>query len=455
MDATPLRSTIAFVGTKPRMYVRGCFVSMMLILLIGALISCAPQSATLSANHAPLIRVKVLQSVDTVTLVGNDETSVQVGGETQPHRLRFPSGTPVAVTRGHDGWHIGNIILGGPAGAAGQLAIQPARDGDISINGKAYRGRYRFVPADATGPAVSPALAAFGLAPGAANPATQFDVINDVDVDSYLQSVITGEMPRTFGDEAYKAQAIVARTYALYESKTSGVGRDFDVYSDTRSQVYAGMNAETERSRAAANLTGGIVVAAGPPGQERIFKAYFSACCGGIGQSASDAFGDPPSRELMEMKVGALCNESPRYNWAPIELSKQELTRRIRSWGAKRNRPEKDMATLDRIDIATRNQYDRPVRFMLTDAVGRRYSLSGEETRWACNADAVKGAPTLFSSFFMPVNGPDSVRFTEGHGMGHGVGMCQWCAQARSEKGMRHEDIVILSYPGSKLVRAY
>jgi SpoIID/LytB domain protein len=214
------------------------------------------------------------------------------------------------------------------------------------------------------------------------------------------------------------------------------------------------LTAETERSRAAVEETSGIVVAAGPPGQERIFKAYFSACCGGIGQSAADAFGDPPSRELTEQKVGSLCNESPRFNWAPIELSKTELTRRIRAWGTKRGNPVKNMAPLARLDILQYNQFGRPVQFVLTDARGVRYSLTGEETRWACDAEA-NGGPTLFSSFFNPINNPDSIRFADGHGSGHGVGMCQWCAEARAERGMRHEDIVILSYPGSKLVRAY
>ena len=456
MDATSLRSTIGALITHPPLaHMRGCFALASVLALLIPLWSCGPQSPSAMNDHAPIIRVKIVPSAtDHVTLIGQGETSVQVAGETQPHRLRFPENTPVMLTRGRDGWHVGNIVLGGPTGAAAPLAIQPERDGDISIDGKTYRGKYRFVPAEISPPTGNAALVSLGLLPGNSDPSSKFDVINDVNIDLYLQSVISGEMPRTFGEEALKAQAIVARTYALYESKTSGIGKDFDVYADTRSQVYPGMNSETDRSRQAADVTGGIVVAAGPAGQERIFKAYFSACCGGIGQSAADAFGDAPSRELAEVKVGSLCNESPRYNWAPIELSKPELTRRIRSWGAKRNRPERELAMLARIDIAGFNQFGRPVRFMLTDSAGRKYSLSGEETRWACNADANGGA-TLYSSFFNPVNTADSVRFSDGHGYGHGVGLCQWCAQARSEKGMRHEDIVLLSYPTAKLVRAY
>src|SRR5688572_3946617 len=51
---------------------------------------------------------------------------------------------------------------------------------------------------------------------------------------------------------------------------------------------------------------------------------------------------------------------------------------------------------------------------------------SGRTSRWARNADAPKGGPTLLSAFFKPVNEKDAVRFAEGHGFGHGVGLCQW-----------------------------
>jgi stage II sporulation protein D len=391
------------------------------------------QEAAISPNaRAPIVRVKLKQATAAVLVSARGSPLVQSSGESAPRRLRFPS-TPVLVSLAPDGWHIGAaLVLPG-----GELTMQPEQDGGIAIEGKPYRGRYRLVP----------------VVPQQAGP-MRFDVINDVDVDSYLMSVVTSEMPRTFADEAYKAQAIVARTYALYESKTVGAGRNYDVFDDTKSQAYSGMVSETDRSREAVEETRGIVVAAGPPGRERIFKAYFSSCCGGKGQSATDAFGDPPSHELMEQSVGSLCNESPYFNWPPIELSKAELTRRIRIWGTAQGLPIKNMAPLARLDILQYNQIGRPVQFVLTDARGARYSLTGEQTRWACNADADAG-PKLLSSFFNPINGPDTVRFSDGHGFGHGVGMCQYCAQARAERGMRHEDIVLLSYPGSKLVRAY
>jgi stage II sporulation protein D len=388
-------------------------------------IGCRQNPAALEGE--PTVRVCLLQNVEHVNVTSNAQVLARSGAEPEARRLNFPNGMPVLIALAPEGWHVGNIVLGG-----GELTIQPAFDGAVTLDGKPYRGEYRFVP----------------VAPG------RFDVVNDVKLESYLKGVLPGELPAAWNIEAYKAQAITARTYALYEIARGTKGRPYDVFDDTRSQVYDGMKAETPKSAEAADETGGVVVAYGTPGQERIFKAYFSSCCGGVGQSVTDAFNEDPIPPLVEKGVGGLCNASPKYNWPPIVMSKSELTRRIRSWGARRNRPEKDIPQVTRIDISALNQFGRPVRFLLTDSRGTRYSLSGEEIRWACNADA-NGGPTLPSSFFKPVNEPEAIRFVEGHGFGHAVGLCQWCAEAQAEQGMRHEDIVLLAFPRARLIRAY
>ena len=384
------------------------------------------QSVAQSAG-GPIVRVCLTQNAERVNVQSSAQVVARSSAENEPRRLNFPQGAPVPVTLAPEGWHVGNVLMSG-----GELRLTPAHDGAIRVDGKAYRGEYRFVPtAD-----------------------NHFDVVNDVPLDSYLKGVLPSELPRDWHIEAYKAQAITARTYALFELKTRPPNRAYDIFDDTRSQVYGGMEVESYKSQRATDETAGVVVAFGPSGQEKIFKAYFSSCCGGVSQSVTDAFNEEAIPPMVEQSVGGLCNASPKFSWPPIVLTKSELTRRIRSWGAKRNRPEKDLPGLARIDVQYQNQFGRPVRFVFTDTRGARYSLSGEETRWACNADA-NGGPMLPSSFFRPVNEQDLVRFTDGHGWGHGVGLCQWCAEARAEQGVRHEDIVLLAYPRAKLVRAY
>src|SRR4030095_2254 len=110
------------------------------------------------------------------------------------------------------------------------------------------------------------------------------------------------------------------------------------------------------------------------------------------GQSAYDVFGEPDIPPLREKNVGNQCNASPRFNWGPIVIKRDELTRRIRFWGARRSRPEKDIGQVVRIEVSTLNRYRRPIRFIITDARGSRYSLTGEKTRQAVNAHAAKEA---------------------------------------------------------------
>lgn len=382
-----------------------------------------------TSENAPIVRVRILESQDQVMVAASGTPMVKSSGEEAGRAVQFSSRAGVPVSLSASGWRVGNITVPG-----GELLIQPQTAGSVSIGGTAYRGRYRFVPT------------------GTQN---KFDVVNDVDIDSYLMSVVSKELLHDWLLETYKAQAIVARTYAMYEAKTVAAGRSFDLYPDVRSQVYGGIPAETSISRQAVMATAGIVVAHGAKGEEKIFKAYFSSCCGGIGQSAYDAFGDADIPPLRAKNAGTICSASPRYNWGPIVFTKPELTRRVKAWATRRNVPLKDIELVSRIDVSPgATATGRPTRFLLTDSKGMQYSLSGEELRWACNAEA-NGGQTLNSSFVKPISTPDSIQFIEGHGWGHGVGMCQWCAQGMAQRGQRCETIVTSSYPGGVLVRAY
>ena len=279
-------------------------------------------------------------------------------------------------------------------------------------------------------------------------------MINDVDVDSYLMGVVSKELLPGWHIEAYKAQAIIARTYALYEAKTQEAGRSWDLYPDERSQVYGGMNAETPVSISAVEQTRGYVATFGPAGQERIFKAYFSSCCGGVSVSPVDAFNESSIPPLDAKYTGGTCSISTRYSWGPITIGKAELARRIRAWGEKTGRSEKNIQALGTIEIASTNQFGRPRRFTITDNRGQAYSVSAEQMRWAFNTDS-NGGPTVYSSFFRPVDSGDSIQIVDGHGFGHGVGACQWCMQSRALSGEQAVNIVLKAYPQALVLRAY
>jgi stage II sporulation protein D len=420
---------------KPKSVVSNRWLNALLcvvLLLVGLPSGCSQDiPASDFSGRTPIVRVLLLQNQTSVMIAATEPPSARLASEVSPQQVNLTDSVPapMGLNAAH-GWQLGSVSLG-----QGELTLLPAAEGSVLINGHAYRGRFRFIPKA-----------------GAA-----FDVVNDVDVESYLKGVVAKEMLPDFAPEAYKAQAVVARTYALFQTKTRSAGAEFDLYTDDRDQMYGGIGGESLKSRTAVDQTRGMVVVYGQPGEERIFKAYFSSCCGGIGQSAADAFGDPVSIPLSAQSVGTLCSESPKFSWPPVVITKAELTRRLQLFGARHNRPEKDMATLSALQITGMNTLGRPVRFAAVDIHGKRYQFTGEEIRRAVNTDIPASTPKskLYSSLFQLQNDATSVHFINGHGLGHGVGMCQWCAQRRAELGEPYNAIVTESFLDSKLVTAY
>jgi len=109
--------------------------------------------------------------------------------------------------------------------------------------------------------------------------------INIVGLEQYLYGVVPSEMPFTWLPEALKAQAVVARSYALATRRTGA----FDLFPDTRSQVYLGIDHEKPSTTAAVNATAGQVVLY----QGEVAKTYFFSTSGGRTASAQDVWGKP------------------------------------------------------------------------------------------------------------------------------------------------------------------
>lgn len=108
--------------------------------------------------------------------------------------------------------------------------------------------------------------------------------VNIVNMEEYLQGVISSEMPTKFPMDALRAQAVLARTYAL---KHLGKHRSYgyDVCDTQNCQVYGGVSAESERANAAVESTMGETLNY----KNKPIESVFSANCGGITQSAKEA----------------------------------------------------------------------------------------------------------------------------------------------------------------------
>jgi stage II sporulation protein D len=153
---------------------------------------------------------------------------------------------------------------------------------------------------------VGPYRGALEVVPTRSGPT--LNVINAVSVDRYVQGVIAGEMPSSWPLPALKAQAVAARSYAL----STGVGGNgFDLYDDTRSQVYDGIKGETARTNRAARGTKGQVVMYGG----RIAVTYYSASSGGETENVEYGFiGSDPAPYLKGV-LDPYDTTSPLHRW--------------------------------------------------------------------------------------------------------------------------------------------
>src|SRR5262245_12133356 len=112
--------------------------------------------------------------------------------------------------------------------------------------------------------------------------------INVVGLEAYLYGVVPSEMPKDWLPEALKAQAVAARSYALAVKKS---GSWFDLYPDTRSQVYLGIAHEAPTATAAVEDTAGQVVLY----NGHVATTYFFSSSGGRTSSASEVWPTSPA----------------------------------------------------------------------------------------------------------------------------------------------------------------
>ena len=147
--------------------------------------------------------------------------------------------------------------------------------------------------------------------------------VNHVGLEEYLYGVVPDEMPPSWHMEALKAQAVAARSYAIVSRRTSGV---FDLYSDTRSQVYGGIASEEPRTNAAINATAGqVVMHAG-----RVAHTFFHSTSGGQTAAIHDVWNAAPVPYLVSVP-DPHDGISPYHRWGPFRYTAAQLAARLGS----------------------------------------------------------------------------------------------------------------------------
>jgi stage II sporulation protein D len=254
-------------------------------------------------------------------------------------------------------------------------------------------------------------------------------VINEVELEDYVAGILGREIYPDWHPETLKAQAVVARSYALHQRAESG-GKPFHLEAGTASQVYGGVAAETPAIRAAVSATRGEILAYA---RKPILAVYHSAS-GGRTASAEEVWGHALPY-LVSLEVDDE-QDSPDTYWRAT-ISKTKLGRALDSLGIRIGSPRE-------LQVVDRSRSGRALRVRIRGDKGN-HILEARALR------VVLGESVIRSTLFEIRPAQDAFVFV-GSGHGHGVGMSQWGAQAMAQRGSTYREILQTFYPGTSLL---
>lgn len=129
----------------------------------------------------------------------------------------------------------------------------------------------------------------------------KFNIINVLDLQTYLKGVVPNEMPVSFGLEALKAQAVAARNYA---NRPQNAYKNYDICDSTACQVYYGINSQKEISDRAVDETNGIFALY----KDEPILALYSSTAGGITEDWKNVYGTGSAEE--KPYLTSVCDDS-------------------------------------------------------------------------------------------------------------------------------------------------
>ena len=227
------------------------------------------------------------------------------------------------------------------------------------------------------------------------------DVVNELPMESYLRGVIPAEIPSSWPEEAVKSQVIAARSYAAVRlHPDTGT---FDVYDDTRSQVYLGKVVEKAATDDAIEATE-LVVLRAPGGG--IASALFHSTGGGATEHNENVFVSSTGGKITvpySYLRGSLDRredgspydaDGPRAKWKTATYTRAQ----IQAWFADDSRT--DVGTLVKLNLSNRGVSGRLISVKLIGADGTTKIVSGDVFRAVFNAHRPASDGQLWSTLF-------------------------------------------------------
>ena len=288
-----------------------------------------------------------------------------------------------------------------------------AENGRLRVAGRAYAGRLL--------------LYAMG---------GQVLLINEVSLEDYLKGVLPGEVPSSWPIEALKAQAVAARSYAVWrvaETRKAGAS-PFDLDDSVSSQVYQGLQEHSERSDQAVDACADEVLSF----QGKIAQCFFHSNSGGHTAGSDEAWGTAHAPAYLAGVDDPWSEDQKHYAWtASLPLAQvQAKLERAALWPGGLLQ---EVVPKDRSDSG---------RWLAVRLIG----LKDEKLIKATALRTALGADVLRRTNFRARPRGDEVVF-DGLGWGHGVGLAQEGAKAMAEAGKNYRAILAHYYPGTRWAR--
>ncbi|OPY58129.1 MAG: Amidase enhancer precursor [Pelotomaculum sp. PtaU1.Bin035] len=266
--------------------------------------------------------------------------------------------------------------------------------------------------------------------------------INELNIEDYLRGVVPAEMPSSWPAEALKAQAVVARNYALQKVEATK-GQSYNLTNDQFSQVYHGYDAESPAADQAIEDTRGIVML----NRGNLISAFFHSSSGGYTENSEDVWSNP--LPYIKHKDDPYDKNGQHYNWQ-VNYTTSQLVEQLKAAGY-------IFKEITDIDELARTASGARVKKLAVNGIGPDGKPLHVEIS---NADNVRIALGLKSALFTLNKVYDKEKKLagvniSGSGWGHGLGLSQWGACGMARQGYNYQDILKYYYTDINFASSY
>jgi stage II sporulation protein D len=262
-------------------------------------------------------------------------------------------------------------------------------------------------------------------------------IINSIDLDDYVYSVLRYEIYQTWPHEMQKVQAVVSRSYALYcmmNNKRHGC-LPYDVKNNNFHQRYKGTH-EFNHLKKAVEETKRMVLTY----NNEITLAMFDACCGGVVPADIGHFNFKQAPYLARKTACEYCKNYKLYSWSG-ETTVSKFFSALKNYSPL-NKKLKHLGELRGLKTRDRDKAGLLHKFELQGS-RKTVQISGKDV-WMV-------MPKMFRSQCITMKKDKEKLFYKGRGFGHHIGLCQRGAHELVCRGWSLKKILAFYYPGTEV----